>query len=369
MFSILDRYIFRHFLIYFLLALFFAAGFLAVSEYIGSLGRYNRGFSAEDLFLYYFYSFPSLVYMVSPFVILVSVILTIYKLQTGNGLMVLFVSGASKLRIGFPILLIVGAISVFLFWVSAEVMPYFEEKKNNVYYLKIAQRPDVLASLKTRDVWYRYQDLILYISYLNKTTQIAEGVYLYYLDKDWKLTKITHSKTTKIEGALWVFEDGEDIFFENGAIKETRSFDKKVLEKFIQFPNLHSVEDLDYAINVMTFKEIKSFIEKNAKSGLNTVAYRAHYHSKLSFVFLCLTMAFIPLMFGLFWKEGSLTTHNKVFFAGLGVWGLWQLGAFMGRTGFLNPMIAIWFTPIIALSMIAFFKKEEIILDLRQKMS
>jgi len=126
MLDILDKYIAKLFLSYFLGSLLV---FISLFLTIDALSQFvSVKASLINMVKFYLYSIPAIIYQLLPAVCLISTMFTLGGLNKNSELVALFSVGNSLARISAPILVIVSAVTVISFWMSDRILPIVNKK-------------------------------------------------------------------------------------------------------------------------------------------------------------------------------------------------------------------------------------------------
>lgn len=340
MLNLVDRYIAKLFLSFFLGGLVvFVTIFLAV-DFMGSFARYEV--SIDVLFRYYSYFLPSVVYQMVPVACLVGTIFTLSTLNRTNELIALFSVGMSLARVCFPILALVAVISVLTFWVGDRLLPRFAQQKTYIEYVEIKNKPGLYSTVKTDKIWYRSQNTLFNIQTLNPNKAQAQGLTLYYFDSQWNLIQLIQARDVKLKSRFWELQTGTvTLFPENQSFPLTREFDEKVISMSEDLADIQSTAN---SSDVMSIKELARFIKKNKEAGLETLRYEVDYQGKYAFALA----AFVMSLMGIPFSVGSRRSGGA--FVGVGLclgfavlyWILFSSSMTLGKNGLLPPMAAAW---------------------------
>ncbi|MCB0362360.1 MAG: LptF/LptG family permease, partial [Bdellovibrionales bacterium] len=288
-----DRYIAKKFILFFIGGLLvFATIFLAFDS-LSSLARYEV--SSAVLISYYSYYLPSIVYQMIPVACLLATVFTLTSLSRSQELVAFFSMGMSLWRVSLPILVVVGIVGGFNFWVGDRLLPKFNQKKNYVFYVEIKKRPGLYSTVKTNKIWYRSENVLFNIKTISAESATAQGLSLYYFDGGWNLVQLIVAKTVHISGSTWELLDGTvTLFAKESSFPLTKTFSKKVIEMNEEVADLQSSE---HSSDTMSLNALNRFIFKNKEAGLDTLRYEVDFHSRASFPFAALVMSLMGIPF------------------------------------------------------------------------
>jgi lipopolysaccharide export system permease protein len=352
-FSIIDRYITKEYLKYFLASLLvFSTLFLAV-DMLSKIWQLKA--ESSTLWSYFIYEIPMIAYQMTPVSCLMATIFTISFLSRSNELVALFSAGISLARVSLPILIITAFIGVCSFFVSDKLVPVFTRKQNYVLYVEIKKRPDQYYTVKTNKIWYRNKDLIYNIKTFNAEKGLVQGLTIYYFNSSWHLVQLITAEEARFLDSKWMLKNGTvTLFADENSFPLSQNFQEKTIT-LDDRPG--DIQDIDIDSNVMTVGELRRYIKKNKESGLDTTRYEVAYHGKFSFAFVSFVMAFLGIPFSVSKdKSGSFALGVGIclFFVFI-YWTMVSIGLSLGSHGTIPPVLAAWLPNAIMLGVSVFF--------------
>jgi lipopolysaccharide export system permease protein len=353
MFSIMDRYIAKEFIKYFLASLIvFVTLYLAVTMLSGI---WQLKADSATIWAYYLYQLPNVMYRMTPVSCLMATILTVSTLSRSNELVALFSCGVSLARAAAPVLVMTVLIAIGSFFVSDKLIPTFTKKQNYILYVEIKKTPSLYYTVKTNKIWYRSKDLIYNIKTFNPEKNLVQGLTIYYFDNQWKLIQLINATEGIFKGSNWTLTDGSvTLFADENSFPITQNFKKKVIT-LDERPN--DIQDIDNNSDVMSVQELRHYIKKNKEAALDTTRYEVAYHSKFSFAFVSFVMAFLGIPFSVQKdKSGSFALNIGVCLGFVFIyWTLVSMGLSFGSHGTVPPLAAAWLPNAIMLSVGVYF--------------
>jgi lipopolysaccharide export system permease protein len=352
-FSIIDRYIAKEFLKYFLASLIvFTTLFLAVDM----LSRiWELKAESATLWEYFLLGMPKIIYQMTPVSCLLATIFTVNLLSRSNEMTALFSAGMSLARISAPILTVAAFIAVASFFISDKLIPPFTKKQNYVYYVEIKKNPSLYYTVKTNKIWYRSKDLIYNIKTFNPEKSLVQGLTIYYFDKNWNLVQLITADEAHYEGSNWNLKKGTvTLFDQESSFPLTQQFDEKAIT-LDERPT--DIQDIDNNSDVMTVGELRRYIRKNKEAALDITRYEVAYHNKFSFAFVSFVMTFLGIPFSVGRdKSGSFAMNVGIT---LGIvflyWTLVSVALTLGTHGTIPPAFAAWAPNGLMLGVSVFF--------------
>lgn len=352
MISIIDRYIAKMFLGYFLGGLIVFVTLFVTIDYMSNFVRTDA--ALESVVSYYLLSTPALVYQMLPVACLMGVVFTLGSLGKTNELIALFASGMSLARVSLPILVPVVMISSIGFFLNDRIVPFLNQKKNYVYFVEIRKQPGLYSTVKTDRIWYRSGNSLYNIKTLQPETATAMGLTMYQFDAAWNLAQMITAESVRLQGSSWDLEKGTvTIFPSDSNVPMTAAFKQKRIKVAEDAKDL---QNSGQSTDSLSLKEMKLFIAKNKESGLDTTRYEVDYHGKLSFALAAFVMSLIGIPFSVGKQRSGSAAFNVGITIGLAFayWAFYSSGLTLGRHGALPPVLAAW-VPNVAMVAFAVF--------------
>jgi lipopolysaccharide export system permease protein len=351
--SIIDSYIAKQFLAFFFAALLvFITIFLAV-DFTSTMVRFDVGL--DVLGRYYLWHLPSIAYQMIPVACLTGSLLTLSSLNKSNEMVALFSLGISLLRMSLPILVLVGFIAGFGFWVGDKVIPIAKQKRNYIYFVELKKRPGLLYTVKQDRIWYRSKNIIFNIGVFNPDKNKAQGLTMYYFSDNWDLIQVLKAKDVNLAKDTWELLGGTvTLFTEGSSFPISKAFDSKIIS---MSEDLGDIRTSAPTSDSMSLQDTARYIQKNKQLGLDTTSFEVDYHSKLAFAFSSLVFAILAIPFTAKRSRAGGAMLDVALCAGLALsyWILFSIGLSMGRAGHIYPMVAAWFPNVLVLMIAGFY--------------
>lgn len=340
MLTIIDKYIAKNFLAYFAAGIFvFLTIFFAI-DFLSTATRYPVG--TEILIEYYRNYIPIILHQMMPVGIMVGAIFTLATMNKNNELTALFSLGWSLARISSPMLALIGLLSVVTFWLGDRLVPIFAQKKNYVYYVEMKKKPGLYSTVRDNKIWYRSDNTIFNIQSLNADKGVAQGITLYYFDELWNIVQLIRANKVSMQDRLWTLEDGSiTLFADESSFPLTKGFSVKTLTISDDLTDFRSASPTSEALS---FQELRRFIDKNKRAGLDTLRYEVDLHAKVSFAFAGLILALVGIPFTVERSRAGGNMLNIGIAIGIAFlyWVIYSASLSTGKSGVLPPVVAAW---------------------------
>ncbi len=317
----------------------FVTIFLAI-DYMSTSMRFHA--PTEIMLRYYRYYLPLIVYQLIPVGGMVGTMFTLSMLNRNNELVALFSMGLSLARVSLPILVSLGLVCVFTFWMGDHVTPAMARKMNYVYYVEMRNRPSLYSTVRENKIWYRSENTIFNIQALNAAQGTAQGITLYYFDEAWTLVQLIKAKSVKMQDRAWGLEDGTvTLFAEESSFPLTKPFAKKTLMMSDELSDIRSAAPSSETLSV---SELRRYVQKNKEAGLDTLSYEVDLYAKMSFAFAALVLSLMGIPFTVQQSRagGNMLSIGLSIGIAFVYWVMYSASLTLGKHGSVPPMIAAW---------------------------
>jgi lipopolysaccharide export system permease protein len=349
----IDRYVSGYFWAYFLGGLVVFVTLICAVDAMSNMVEFP-GTPGSVFLRYYGYYLPEYVYRMIPVACLLATILTLSTLQKGNELVALFSVGMSLFRISLPMIFWVLLNCGLVLLLSDQIMPQFAKEKNFIYYHDIKKTPSLYSTVKTDRIWYRSKDMIFNIKILNERAQKAQGLSLYFFNSKWDLVQMITAQEVDLLGTQWLLKNGSvTIFSEDSSFPLTSKFQTKTIVMGEDSKDLSSTANTS---DILSLRELSSYIAKNKEAGLDTVRYEVDYQSKYGFALagFVMTLLGIPFSVGRA-RSGGIMLNVGICMGLVAVyWIIYSSALTLGNHGEIPPLLAAWM-PNLTFSGLALF--------------
>ncbi|MBI3814277.1 MAG: LPS export ABC transporter permease LptG [Nitrospinae bacterium] len=344
--KILNRYILNEYLKIFLFALTILTMLFVVVDFfekVDDFVKYKASF--VSIVKYLIFKLPLFVYYIVPITTLLSTVICMGMLSRHNEIVAMKSCGMGLHRIAMPILSTAAVISFFVFLNSEYILPATNRLTNRTFKVDIKKQEEH-GIYKKNKIWFRSDDGSIWnIALLDAETGTMFEVSVFKFN-DGRLKERIDSKQVKWTGSKWLFNDGWLRLFDAEG-----SFDSEYF-KSREFPVKEKPEDfmsVSISPEEMGFKEIRDYIRKIKKEGLDATRYLVDMHIKLSFPAISFIMAIIAIPFSLrTGRQGGFTVGIGLSVVlGFTIWFIFSMGVSLGHAGKLPPFISAWGANII----------------------
>lgn len=336
---ILDRYLAKEFLRIFTFSL---VVFLALSAIVDLFDRLSRFLDVSGMVViqYYVYRLPWFGFQVMPVAVLLAALFSLGKMARHNELLAMKMGHLSTVRIIVPPLVLGLIVSVAAFILGESIVPQMNERALDAYRVKV-QKVSPFQRTKNNDIWYRAKgNRFLHISLLDVASGSVRGLTVFELSPDFKLARRIDAKEATWQDGRWHLQDGEISWTKPDGTFQVDPFTHLTLYLEEQPTDLARVVR---EAEEMTSSELREYIERLAKTGVNSVRYQVDLAAKGSTAFTNLVMAFIGIAFALrTGKRGVMAWTGACVVVAVCYSILNSFSISLGRGGVLPPLIAAW---------------------------
>src|SRR5262245_12219713 len=346
--GVMNRYLSRQFLTLFCYGIALASVVVIVGDLMTTLERYIRLKPGWKLILLHFvFRTPPFVYQGLHLVVLMSAILLFVGLSRSNELTALKAGGVSLYRVSLPIFGLALCISVSSLGFQEFVMPWMNRRATEIDEAKIKRR--TMPELRKRtEIWYRgrvdgaTESRIYHIGLLDPGSQQMNNVTVLSLGADFKMRQRWDARDMR-----WI--DADDAWrLVNGVRREFRAGQPDRAEAFrersVKLPERYQdFAQVPKAPDVMSYAELKDYIDRLRDAGHKVGKYLVDLHSKIAFPMAHPIMALVGIPFALQSPRGGRVIGIALCLAlGLGYFIVHSAAVALARSEVLPPLVAAW---------------------------
>ncbi|OGQ13669.1 MAG: LPS export ABC transporter permease LptG [Deltaproteobacteria bacterium RIFCSPHIGHO2_02_FULL_40_11] len=354
--KILDRYLSKEFIRYFVSALIVFSMLFILVEILNRSMKHGLSLA---LLKYSLFLLPFVMSQMAPIACLIASMFTLTTLSKNSELVAMHASGISLERIATTFVLIASILGFFNFFISDWIVPS-TLKQSKIIFNREVRNDATYQYFRSQAIWYRAKNAIYNIHYFDPKQRQIHGVDIYLFDPKFQMTEHIHAKSAHHDNNEWTLQDGiSTTFIDDFPI--SHHFKTKVASYITEHPK--DLIELGN-IEVLTFHELRNFIRKNKKAGFDTLRHEVNLHSKIAYAVACLVMAFLGIPFS---TKGSRSGGVAASFGiGLAIaffyWICLNTGISLGYSGAIPPIVSAWITNIL------FFMGGVYVLNRGQKM-
>jgi len=342
--KILDIYVSRGFLTYFLWALLVCSCLFVVLTLFDLLDDIIRNrIPAGYVIGYFVFLMPQILLLVIPMSILLAVLINFGVLEKSSEITALKAGGWSLYRISTPVFLIAALLCLGVYLMQDYVLPYSNIRQDNLRNI-IKGRPAQTYMRPQRKWIFGESNRIFNYDYFDPGQQMFVGLNVFEVDLGaHRILRRIHAARARIrDGPKWTLEDGWVRDFRNPAIGFSR-----IVKNDFNFPEKASYFQKEIfeprESSKLTYLELKDYINYLQKSGYNATELQVELYKKISFPVSCVVMSLlgVPFSFSM-GRKGAFFGITASIVIAMAYWGVFNAFEQLGAYGILVPTLAAW---------------------------
>ena len=339
--TIIDRYVSKGFLFYFLSALLV---FVLLYSFVDILQQVVKEGLSTALMHYACLQIPYIISQTVPMACLIGSLFILNALSKNSELIAMNACGISLYRISTPILVFSFVIGIANFFTSDLIVPPTLRMAKQILHRKVKGAEDYQV-FKTYKFWYRSKNAIYNIKQFDADQQMINGLDVYLFDDTFQLLEHIQAKQAIFADNAWGLHDGISItYIDNFPI--THAFQTKEAEYIREKPSeLKEISELE----ILSFGELRNYIRRHKEAGFNTLRHEVNLHAKIAYALACVVMAFLSIPFAAKNpRSGSLTMSSAFALAiAFFYWICLNAGLTYGYKGTISPIMAAWIANVL----------------------
>jgi lipopolysaccharide export system permease protein len=360
--SLMDRYVFKEWLVGFALTLGVIVGILILQNMYDSLPdllQANAG--VQEILFFYALALPTYLPAILPIALLVSLLFTLGGLHRNNEIVAMRASGVGLLRISRPLWFGGLVLSGLLFYLTASVIPQAVEQSRTFFdNLEFAAEK---TELDEREVGLLYNlgfdnrrdGRLWFMNRFSELAWLGLGVNVHTRDISGREVSRISAREAYFDDTqnYWVFVDGRELLIdaETGDPLRALPFERKIFQDFDEDPSLMLA--LHKEPKELSLFELRRIIETLPPEENPVVdAYVVRYFSLLAAPFSCLVVVGIAVPFAV---SGVRTSPMIGVSKALGFFAFFyvliSVTTILGERQILPAIAAAWIPNIIMLLM------------------
>lgn len=342
--QLLDLYLLRNFLFYFLLLL---VGFLLLSETItffdllNDIAMHRTGLLTVVNYFRYLSCF--LFYQLAPLACMGSALVTLGVMSKNNELVALKAAGVSLFRISLPLIGAGVLVAATLLFLDATYLPYANQRQDAMRN-EIRGRP-AQTYYQPRQQWIFGNNSKIYnYKLFDPDRELFGGLSVFELDPEtFAVRRRVYAARAHWEPSqkAWILESGWVRDFQGGSITRFHSFSVLELSELNEPPGYFNREvRQSYQMN---WWELRQYITELRQAGFDVARLSVQLHKKLAFPLIAPIIILLAIPFSIL-----VGTRGAVGGLALGVgvaiayWASSALFEAFGAVGQMPPVMAAW---------------------------
>jgi lipopolysaccharide export system permease protein len=343
LFQLMDSYVLSNFIFYFVIWLAAFITMAQVFNFFDLLGDIVKNhIPMSRVAVYHLFLTPFWIYELLPVSVLLAVLVTFGVMTKNNEVTAFKACGVSVRRLGMPVLLMSGVLSLALFAADYSWIPQANRVQDEIRN-EIKGRP-AQTYLHPQSKWIFHNYRIFYTIGFDASEKMMIEPYVFELDpKTFQLVREISANRARWQANIkqWVWEQG--------TARDLCEVIECKLNNFTvtSFPEITETPD-DFLIaqrqtQQMNYLDLGQYIRYLGDRGFDTVKLQVQYYEKFAHPMFALIMALISVPFGfLVGNRGAMAGIGVSIAVGMAYLGLEKLFEQMGNVSYLPPAVAAW---------------------------
>ena len=341
--QVIDLYLVRTFLLYFLLTLSATMALFYLFTFFELIDDVFKNDISYTLILNYFvYLIPHILMLLVPLSILIGTLITFGLLDKTGQITALKACGVSVYRISFSVLTLTLILGTFLFVLQEYVLPYANQRQDNLR-TTIKGRPAQTFFQLGRHWIFGEGNRLYHYNYFDTKRGLFAELSILKLDiQGGRLNQHIYAQKAAWDPSTrqWILSNGWVRDLNNLRGQEFWKFEKH------PFPLPEGPEYFTQEVkesSKMTYLELHQYIQNLHQGGFEVDHLKTDLYTKISFPLVTPIMAIlgIPFAFSM-GRKGALYGIAIGVFIGICYWGAFGIFGMMGANGLLSPLVAAW---------------------------
>ncbi len=343
-FLILDLYIIRGWLFYFLVLLVSFTGVYMIFDFFQLLGDIIRNHVARRVvFDYYRFLFPQVIYLMLPLSVLMATLVNLSLLTKSNQITAIKSAGISLYRIAVPVLVAAAITSAGMFVLDDRYLPQTNQRQDALRN-QIKGKPPQTHYRPDRQWIFGRSSRIYNYRFFDPDQNVFANLSVFEFDPEtFRLTRRIYAARAFWEPPVraWVLENGWNRDLEGDRVTAYFRFSVATFRELSEEPPYFKKEVKPSA--QMNALELRRYINDLRQSGFDVVRLSVQLYRKFAFPLIAIVVTLIGIPF-------SFTTGSKGAISGIALsigiailyWSIASLFEALGNLNQLPPAVAAW---------------------------
>jgi lipopolysaccharide export system permease protein len=349
---VLDRYILREFMHYYVLALCGFVGFILLFDALEKIDTFiDYDATADQILRYYWNMLPYRAIIVAPVAPLLATFLCLGSMTRFREILSIKSAGFSLYRVFVPLYLLGIVLSGLSFLVSEWVMPGANLEARRILDVDIKGRTMRNLGSRTNLTYLGRDNRFFVIRRYDVPRRTMVDPMIQEFRGDQLSRRLDAASGVYLDGA-WVLVDGVERRFDENGIEHAVQFDSLRVD-FPESPPDFAKEETQPS--EMSFPQLRNYAERVRQSGSNAELYETELYLRTAFPFANFVVILIASSIAVQMRKGGIALG---FGLSLGIafayWCLIRAGQVLGNNGTVPPALAAWLGNIAFIALGAF---------------
>lgn len=344
---LLDNYIRRKFIYYFLLAVTAFSGTYLLIDFIEKVDNFiDKSVPLTTLLFYLLISLPVIFIRVAPLAILMAAFMTIGSLSRTGEITAMRAGGLSLIRISRPLFTLTLVITLGTILIQELIVPLSTRTMKEIWNVQIQgeARPQMVRD----KIWYRSGNQMIYIDRAETAAGRLRNITIFDLNERFNITKRFDAERAVFKDNRWLFYNTIDRRFDpkSGELSNQLS----ATETHIPFQKTpENFKHVEAVLGELTFIDLYHEIDKLRDEGYSTIRHQVNMQTHLAAPFASIVMVLLGIPFALHrGRSASLASGIVIsILVGVAYFILDSIATAFGYSGILSPIIATWASNIL----------------------
>jgi LPS export ABC transporter permease LptF/LPS export ABC transporter permease LptG len=343
-FQILDLYIIREWVFYFLLLLVTFTGIYGIFDFFQLLGDIVRNrIPARVVLDYYRFLSPQIVYLMLPLSVLVATLVNFSLLSKTNQITAIKSAGISIYRAAVPVLAMGAILSVGMYILGDYYLPETNQRQDALRN-QIKGKPAQTFYRPDRQWIFGQANRIYNHRFFDPDRNVFAGLSVFEFDpQTFRMTRRIYASRAFWEPPIrgWVLENGWVRTLDGDRVTSYMSFSIAKFDELTEEPSYFKKEVKPSA--QMSAWELQRYIRELAQSGFDVVRLSVQFYRKFSFPLIAFVVTLIAIPFSLtMGRKGAISGIALSIAIAIVYWSVSSLFEAMGNLNELPAIVAAW---------------------------
>ncbi|MGD0921206.1 MAG: LPS export ABC transporter permease LptF [Terriglobia bacterium] len=342
--QILDLYIIREWVFYFLLLLVTFTGIYGIFDFFQLLGDIVRNhISARVVFDYYRFLSPQIVYFMLPLSILVATLVSFSLLSKTNQITAIKSAGISIYRAAAPVLAMGAVLSVGMYILGDYYLPETNQRQDALRN-QIKGKPAQTFYRPDRQWIFGQANHIYNHRFFDPDRNVFADLSVFEFDpQTFRMTRRIYASRAFWEPPIrgWVLENGWVRTLDGDRVTSYLPFSVAKFDELTEEPAYFKKEVKPS--DQMSAWELRRYMNELAQSGFDVVRLSVQFYRKFSFPLIAFVVTLIAVPFSLtMGRKGAISGIALSIGIAMVYWSISYLFEAMGNLSQLPPLVAAW---------------------------
>ncbi len=342
--QILDLYVIRAWVFYFLLLLVSFCGIYVIFDFFQLLSDIVRNrVPAIVVFDYYRFLLPQIAYLMLPLSVLVATLVSFGLLTKSNQLTAMLSAGVSIYRAALPVLIAAASLSALMYVMGDYTLPETNQRQDALRN-QIKGKPPQTFFRPDRQWIFGEAARIYNHRFFDPDQNVFADLSVFEFDKgSFTLKRRIYARRAFWEAPVqgWVLENGWVRELEGDRVTSYTPFSVAKFDELTEDPSYFKKEVKPSA--QMSAWELRDYIKGLAQSGFDVVRLSVQFYRKFSYPMVAFVVALIAIPFSqTMGRKGAISGFAASIGIAIVYWSLSSLFETMGNLSQLPPIVAAW---------------------------